>query len=255
MDINALFTLKGRHALVTGGNSGIGLAMAHALGHAGASVTLVARRASELESAAALLGEDNIRADWIACDLSSPEAVASCGALCLERHRHADVLVNAAGLNLRKSFMDNSPADWNLHLALHLGAPFFMTQALAPTMKKNNWGRIINLASLQSTRAFTNGTPYGAAKGGVIQLTRAIAQEWSAHGITCNAIGPGFFKTALTAPVFDNPELAAKNAAQTCIGRNGELDDLAGITVFFASDASAYITGQTLMIDGGFTAK
>jgi gluconate 5-dehydrogenase len=107
MDINALFTLKGRHALVTGGNSGIGLAMAHALGHAGASVTLVARRASELESAAALLGEDNIRADWIACDLSSPEAVASCGALCLERHQHTDVLINAAGLNLRKSFMDN----------------------------------------------------------------------------------------------------------------------------------------------------
>ena len=190
MDINALFTLKGRHALVTGGNSGIGLAMAHALGHAGASVTLVARRASELESAAARLGKDNIRADWIACDLASPEAVASCGALCLERHQHTDVLINAAGINLRKSFMDNSPADWNLHLALHLGAPFFMTQALAPTMKKNNWGRIINLASLQSTRAFANGTPYGAAKGGVVQLTRAIAQEWSAHGITCNAIGP-----------------------------------------------------------------
>ncbi len=255
MDINALFTLKGRHALVTGGNSGIGLAMAQALGHAGASVTLVARRTAELESAAAMLAKDKIRADWIACDLASPEAVASCGALCLERHGHADVLINAAGINLRKPFMDNSPADWNLHLALHLGAPFFMTQALAPTMKKNNWGRIINLASLQSTRAFANGTPYGAAKGGVTQLTRAIAQEWSAHGITCNAIGPGFFKTALTAPVFDNPELAAKNAAHTCIGRNGELADLAGITVFFASDASAYITGQTLMIDGGFTAK
>lgn len=255
MDINALFTLKGRHALVTGGNSGIGLVMAQALGHAGASVTLVARRTAELESAAAMLAKDKIRADWIACDLASPEAVASCGALCLERHGHADVLINAAGINLRKPFMDNSPADWNLHLALHLGAPFFMTQALAPTMKKNNWGRIINLASVQSTRAFANGTPYGAAKGGVIQLTRAIAQEWSTHGITCNAIGPGFFKTALTAPVFDNPALAAKNAAHTCIGRNGELADLAGITVFFASDASAYITGQTLMIDGGFTAK
>lgn len=255
MDINALFTLKGRHALVTGGNSGIGLVMAQALGHAGASVTLVARRTAELESAAAMLAKDKIRADWIACDLASPEAVASCGALCLERHGHADVLINAAGINLRKPFMDNSPADWNLHLALHLGAPFFMTQALAPTMKKNNWGRIINLASVQSTRAFANGTPYGAAKGGVIQLTRAIAQEWSTHGITCNAIGPGFFKTALTAPVFDNPALATKNAAHTCIGRNGELADLAGITVFFASDASAYITGQTLMIDGGFTAK
>lgn len=255
MDINALFTLKGRHALVTGGNSGIGLVMAQALGHAGASVTLVARRTAELESAAAMLAKDKIRADWIACDLASPEAVASCGALCLERQGHVDVLINAAGINLRKPFMDNSPADWNLHLALHLGAPFFMTQALAPTMKKNKWGRIINLASVQSTRAFANGTPYGAAKGGVIQLTRAIAQEWSTHGITCNAIGPGFFKTALTAPVFDNPALAAKNAAHTCIGRNGELADLAGITVFFASDASAYITGQTLMIDGGFTAK
>ncbi len=255
MDIHALFSLKGRHALVTGGNSGIGLTMAQALGHAGASVTLVARRSSELESAVGLLTRDNISADWIACDLTDPEAAISCGALCLERHRRADVLVNAAGMNLRKSFMENSPADWNLHLALHLGAPFFMTQALAPTMKENHWGRIINLASLQSTRAFANGTPYGAAKGGVVQLTRAIAQEWSSYGITCNAIGPGFFRTALTASVFDNPELAAKNAAQTCIGRNGELADLAGITVFFASNASAYITGQTLMIDGGFTAK
>ena len=122
-------------------------------------------------------------------------------------------------------------------------------------MKSRGWGRIINIASLQSWRAFANSAPYGAGKGGVVQLTRAIAQEWSPHGITCNAIGPGFFPTALTAAVFDNAELAARNAAQTCIGRNGELTDLYGATVFLASQASAYITGQTLMVDGGFTAR
>jgi gluconate 5-dehydrogenase len=255
MDIASLYKLNGRHALVTGGNAGIGLAMARALGLAGASVTLVARREHELKASVDELGKDGIQADWLACDLSQAESVKACGATCLDRHGHVDILINAAGINLRKPFLENSPEDWNLHLALHLGAPFFMTQALAPAMKQRNWGRIINLASLQSYRAFANGTPYGAGKGGIVQLTRAIACEWSQYGITCNAIGPGFFKTALTAPVFDNPELAAQNANQTCIGRNGALKDLYGVTVFFASDASAYITGQTLMVDGGFTAK
>jgi NAD(P)-dependent dehydrogenase (short-subunit alcohol dehydrogenase family) len=122
-------------------------------------------------------------------------------------------------------------------------------------MAARGWGRIINIASLQSYRAFANSAPYGAGKGGIVQLTKAIAQEWSPKGITCNAIGPGFFPTQLTAPVFADPALAQKNAMQTCIGRNGELTDLYGLSVFLASDASSYITGQTIMIDGGFTAK
>ncbi|MEO9150039.1 MAG: SDR family oxidoreductase, partial [Burkholderiaceae bacterium] len=166
-----------------------------------------------------------------------------------------DILVNAAGVNLREPFAEVTPESWQTQIALHLSAPFFMTQALAPGMKHRGWGRIINIASLQSTRAFANSAPYGAGKGGVVQLTRAIAQEWSCFGITCNAIGPGFFPTALTAAVFDNPELAQRNAEQTCVGRNGELTDLYGVTLFLASDASAYITGQTLMVDGGFTAR
>jgi len=130
-----------------------------------------------------------------------------------------------------------------------------LTQALAPGMAERRWGRIINIASLQSYRAFANSAPYGAGKGGVVQLTRATAQAWSAQGITCNAIGPGFFPTALTAPVFADEAMAAYHAERTCMGRNGTLEDLYGTTVFLASEASAYVTGQTLMVDGGYTAR
>jgi NAD(P)-dependent dehydrogenase (short-subunit alcohol dehydrogenase family) len=122
-------------------------------------------------------------------------------------------------------------------------------------MRARGWGRILNIASLQSLRAFADSAPYGAGKGGVLQLTRAIAQAWSPYGITCNAIGPGFFPTALTAAVFADAALAQRHAAQTCIGRNGALADLHGATVFLCSNASAYVTGQTLMVDGGYTAK
>jgi gluconate 5-dehydrogenase len=163
--------------------------------------------------------------------------------------------VNAAGVNLRQPFLEVTPEAWDEQIAVHLGAPFFLTQQLAPAMKERGWGRIINLASMQSWRAMPSGAPYGAGKGGILQLTRAIAEAWSPHGITCNAIAPGFFHTPLTAPVFADKARAAANAAQTMMGRNGELEDLAGATVFFASEASRYITGQTLPVDGGFTAK
>ena len=166
-----------------------------------------------------------------------------------------DILVNAAGVNLREPFAEVTPESWATQIHLHLSAPFFLTQALAPAMKQRGWGRIINIASLQSHRAFPNSAPYGAGKGGIVQLTRAIAVEWGPQGITCNAIGPGFFPTALTASVFDNSELAARHAAQTCLGRNGVLQDVNGLTVFLASEASAYVTGQTIMLDGGYTAK
>lgn len=255
MKIGQLFDLSGRRALVTGGNSGIGEAMARALGLAGAQVLLMARRQPELDAAAARLRADGIAVATLAANLADTAGVRQAGTRAEQLLGSVDILVNAAGVNLRQPFLEVTPESWNTQLGLHLSAPFFLTQALAPGMQARRWGRIINIASLQSYRAFGNSAPYGAGKGGVVQLTRAIAQEWSPHGITCNAIGPGFFPTALTAAVFDNPELAQRNAAQTCIGRNGELTDLYGATVFLASEASAYITGQTLMVDGGFTAR
>jgi gluconate 5-dehydrogenase len=254
MKLAPLFDLAGRRALVTGGNSGIGEAMARALGLAGARVVLVARRERELADAAGRLKREGIEADWLAADLAQTETLHDL-AREVQASGPVDILVNAAGINLREPFTRVTPQTWNLQLALHLGAPFFLTQALAPAMQERRWGRIINIASLQSYRAFDHSAPYGTAKGGVVQLTRAIAQEWSRHGITCNAIGPGFFPTPLTAPVFADPALAAGHAAKSCVGRNGRLDDLTGVTVFLASDASAFITGQTLMVDGGYTSR
>jgi NAD(P)-dependent dehydrogenase (short-subunit alcohol dehydrogenase family) len=253
--IAPLFDLRGKRALVTGGNSGIGAAMARALGMAGARVMLAARRQAELDTTAQALRSDGIDAHTVAVDLLDIDALRSAAAQAQARLGGIDILVNAAGVNLRQPFEQVTPEAWHAQIGLHLTAPFFLVQALAPAMAERGWGRVINIASLQSLRAFTDSAPYGAGKGGVVQLTRAMAQAWGSRGITCNAIGPGFFPTALTAPVFANQELAQRHAQQTCIGRNGELADLHGVTVFLASDASAYVTGQTLMVDGGYTAR
>ncbi len=254
--LTQLFGIQGRTALVTGASSGLGQAMARALGQAGARLVLAARREAQLQSLQAQLQTLSIHSSYLVSDLSQAGAATELGQRALKCvPQGIDIVVNAAGVNLRQPFTEVSEEAWRTQLDLHLTAPFFLTQALAPKMADKGYGRIINIASLQSYRAFDNSAPYGAAKGGVVQLTRAIAQAWGKHGITCNAIGPGFFPTELTAPVFNNPDLAQKNAAQTCLGRNGRLDDVDGLTVFLASPASSYITGQTIMLDGGFTAK
>lgn len=255
MRLASLFDLTGKVAVVTGGSSGVGASMAEALGMAGAKVVLVSRGQDALDRVARALASKGIDTKAVTGDLADPNAVADIGHAAQACFGRADILVNAAGVNLREPFENVSVATWLQQINLHLTAPMFMTQALAPEMQARGWGRIINIASLQSYRAFANSAPYGAAKGGILQLTRAIAQRWSAHGITCNALGPGFFPTQLTAPVFNDPQLVRHHAQQTAIGRNGEMRDLWGLTVFLASDASAYITGQTIMVDGGYTAK
>jgi gluconate 5-dehydrogenase len=254
MIINKLFDLTGKTALITGGSSGLGEAIATALGLSGAKIAIAARRENQLSEALARLSDQGIAASSFAANLSDLEQSSDLALRVLKQLDKVDILVNAAGINLRETYEQVSPQSWQDQLNVHLGAPFFLTQALAPQMKARNWGRIINIASVQSYRALSNSAPYGSAKGGIVQLTRAIAQEWSRFGINCNAIGPGLFPTALTAPIFSNPDLVKMHADKTAIGRNGKLEDIYGLAIFLASPASAYLTGQTIMVDGGYTA-
>jgi len=248
----SLFDLAGKVACITGASSGLGRRAAMTLAAAGARVVCVARRAQELD---ALSGEIGDAAAAVIADVADRDALAKTAAEIRVPFGPPDILVHAAGINTREAADDVTAQGWDQTLSLNLSAPFFLSQAFVPDMRAKGWGRIVNFASLQTTRAFPGGIAYGATKGGIAQLTRAMAEAWSADGITANAIGPGFFPTELTAAVFDDPERAARNAAQTCVGRNGTLEDIDGPILFLCSDASAYVTGQVLMVDGGFTAK
>jgi gluconate 5-dehydrogenase len=212
----------------------------------------VARRQDALDSLKDTIGAS---AAVVVADVADRGAVARFKDAVSAPFGAPDIIVHAAGVNTREAADDVTAEGWDRTLALNLSAPFFISQALVPAMKAKGWGRIVNFASLQTTRAFPGGIAYGASKAGVGQLTRAMAEAWSPDGITANAIGPGFFPTELTQAVFDDPERAARNAAQTCIQRNGTMADIEGPLLFLCSDASAYVTGQVLMVDGGFTAK
>ena len=248
----SLFSVEGRVACVTGASAGLGRRAADVLAQAGARVVGVARRMAALEDWQTETGPE---VAVVQADVSDRERVAELAHQISEPFGPPDILVHAAGLNTREPADQVTPQGWDATLAVNLSAPFFLSQVCVPAMRDRGWGRIVNFASLQSFRAFPGGMAYGASKGGVAQLTRAMAEAWSSAGITVNAIGPGFFPTELTAPVFDDPDRAARNAAQTCMGRNGRLEDLDGPLIFLCSDAARYVTGQILMLDGGFTAR
>jgi NAD(P)-dependent dehydrogenase (short-subunit alcohol dehydrogenase family) len=251
-DPRALFDLTGRVACVTGASSGLGQRAVVALAAAGAQVVGVARRVSALETLKAEVGD---AVDWVAADVADRSNLAALRDAICAPFGAPDILVHAAGVNTRETADEVTAQGWDQTLALNLSAPFFLSQALVPGMRQKGWGRIVNFASLQTTRAFPGGIAYGATKAGVAQLSRAMAEAWSPHGITANAIGPGFFPTELTQAVFDDPERAARNAAQTCVQRNGRLEDIDGPLLFLCSEASSFVTGQVLMVDGGYTAK
>ena len=248
----ALFDVSGKTVCVTGASSGLGRQAASLLASAGAKVVGVARRAEELNA-----WSDSAHGDTacVIADLAARDTLGDVAGAVADPFGPVDILINAAGINTRQHADEVTDAGWDVTMNLNLAAPFFLAQAMVPAMKEKGWGRIINFASLQSRRAFPSGISYGASKGGVEQMTRAMAEAWSGSGITANAVAPGFFRTELTGPVFADPVLAQKNADQTCIGRNGEPVDLDGPLMFFCSPASDYVTGQTLFVDGGFTAK
>jgi gluconate 5-dehydrogenase/2-deoxy-D-gluconate 3-dehydrogenase len=247
-----LWNIAGKVACVTGASSGLGRSAATALAFAGCKVVGVARREDALREWQADVGGNTA---CVVADLGDRTQFGDTLTSICKPFGSVDILINAAGLNTRAPADTISYADWDRTLELNLNVPFFLAQALVPAMKEKRWGRIVNFASLQSERAMPNGISYGASKGGIAQVTRAMAEAWSKHGVTANALAPGFFRTELTGPVFQDPVLSQKLSDQTCIGRNGDPADLDGPLLFFCSDASAYVTGQVLYVDGGFTAK
>lgn len=253
--LDNLFSLKNKVALITGASSGIGHHLCRVYAKAGAQVIAIARREVQLVELVETITSEGGSADYLALDLSVDldysEFVRNVSSIA----GPPDILVNAAGINLRQPADETTQEGWSKTLELNLSVPFFLAQALVPGMVKKSCGRIINIASLQSYRAFENGIAYGASKGGIAQLTRAMAQAWSQKTITANAIAPGFFPTELTQAVFTNEKLLNQHAAATAVGRNGKMDDLDGVSILLASSASAYITGQIIAVDGGYLAK
>ena len=248
-----LFSLSGRVAVVTGGSSGIGAAMAAALARAGARVVLVARDAARLESAVGELRGGGGEAAWVSADLGERVSLERAATAAQAAFGAPDILVNCAGINLRPPLSSLTAEDWDVTMAVNLTAPFLLGQRFGPAMAGRGWGRIINVTSQQAARAFGNSGGYGASKGGLAALTRSQSEAWAPSGVCCNSVCPGFVPTRLNAAVASDPERMAAMAARTMIGRNGAPADFAGVAVFLASRASDYVTGQTLYVDGGFS--
>ena len=247
------FSLENKVALITGGTSGLGKMMALALAKAGAFVWIASSR-NNADETLQEIKQQGSKGCFVQVDVTSSDALEKIVSEILEQSQRIDILVNAAGINLRTSAEDLTLTDWQKTIDINLTAPFYLSQLVSDSMKKNNWGRIINIASLQSLRAFDNSIPYGASKGGIMQLTRALAQAYSKDGILVNAIAPGFFRTNLTESLFQNPDKLKELANKTMMGRNGEEKDVFGISVFLCSEANSYVTGQTVFLDGGFSA-
>jgi NAD(P)-dependent dehydrogenase (short-subunit alcohol dehydrogenase family) len=252
--LGELFSLDGRVAVVTGGSSGIGLEMAVALARAGARVVLVARDAERLGAAAGRLRASGALAAWVSADLADRAALEGAATEAAAAFGPPDILVNCAGINLRPPLEALTVPEWDVTMAVNLTAPFLLGQRFGPVMAARGWGRIINVTSQQAQRAFGHSGAYGASKGGLAALTRSQSEAWARSGVCCNSLCPGFVPTRLNAHVASDPVLSAALAARTMVGRNGEPADFAGVAVFLASRASDYVTGQTLYVDGGFSA-
>ena len=250
-----LFSLGGRTALVTGGSSGIGRAMAGALARAGANVVVLARAEPGLADTVLALRAAGGTAAWVSADLADRAGLERGARAAAEKFGEPDILVNSAGLNLRPPMNALTVAEWDQTMAVNLTAPFLLGQVFGPRMAARGWGRIINVVSQQAARAFGNSGAYGASKGGLASLTRSQSEAWAPSGVRSNAVSPGFVATPMTRHTVSEPASAAALAARTMIGRNGEAADFEGIAVFLASRASEYVTGQVICVDGGFSAS
>src|SRR5467141_3051965 len=254
MSVRKLFDLTGKIALVTGGSRGLGLQIAEALGEMGAKLAISARKSDELEQAGEVLARQRIEALTLVCDISRPEAIGPMVSKLLERHGRVDILVNNAGATWGAPAEDHPLEAWQKLVNLNLTGTFLVTQAVGKrSMIPNRYGRIINVASIAGLRGNPVGMlktiGYNTTKGGLVNFTRTLAAEWGEHGITVNAVAPGFFPSKMTQASLER--LGERIVARTPLRRLGDAEDLKGLAVLLASDASRHITGQVIAVDGG----
>src|SRR5471032_630321 len=253
MSTPSLFDLTGKTALVTGASRGLGWTFALALARAGADVAITSRTLASLDGTRGEIEALGRRCFATVLDVRAHESIQKAVAAAHAHFGKIDILVNNAGCNIRKPALDVTWEDWNTILDTNLRGPFFVAQAVARHMVAAGGGRIINIGSVTSVAGYAGLGPYGASRGGIRQLTMSLADDWGPHGVTVNCLAPGWFKTSQNAVMYENAEWVAYLTDKIPLRRPGKPDDLEGSVVFLASDASAYITGQILLVDGGIS--
>ena len=247
------FDLTGKVAIVTGTSRGLGQYFGRALAKAGADLVITSRDPKTLQSFKAEVESLGRRALPLPLDVRQPASIQAMADAALAHYGKLDILVNNAGCNVRKPALEVTWDDWNLILDTNLRGTFFVSQAVARHMVARKYGRIINIGSVTCVAGYAGLGPYGASRGGVKQLTMSLADDWGVHGITVNCLAPGWFKTAQNAVMYENKEWVDYLCDRIPLKRPGQPTDLEGAVVFLASDASAYVTGQTLLVDGGIS--
>lgn len=249
----SMFDLTGKVALVTGTSRGLGQYMGRALAKAGADIIITSRTLDSLQPFQEEVEALGRKAFAVELDVTKQESITSAVAEAAQHYGKIDILVNNAGCNRRKPAMDVTWDDWNFVLDANLRGTFFVSQAVAKFMIEKQYGRIINIGSVTCVAGYAGLAPYCASRGGVKQLTMSLADDWGVYGITVNCLAPGWFKTAQNAVLYKNEEWVEYLCDRIPLKRPGQPHDLDGTVVFLASDASEYITGQTLLVDGGIS--
>jgi NAD(P)-dependent dehydrogenase (short-subunit alcohol dehydrogenase family) len=250
---NSLFDLTGRVAIVTGASRGLGQTFARALARAGADLAITSRTLDSLASFEKEITALGRRVVPLELDVRDEHSIRRMVDAAVQAFGSIDILVNNAGCNVRKRAVEVTWDDWNLIVDTNLRGAFFVAQSVARHMIPRKSGRIINIGSVTSFFGYAGLAPYGASRGGIRQLTMRLAADWGAHGITVNCLAPGWFKTYQNKVMYEDPEWVSYLVERIPLGRPGRMEDLEGTVIFLASDASAYITGQTILVDGGIT--
>ncbi|TWU24625.1 SDR family NAD(P)-dependent oxidoreductase [Bythopirellula polymerisocia] len=248
-----LFNLSGKVAIVTGASRGLGQYFSRALASAGAELVITSRQLASLDAFQKELADIGCRVVPLELDVTDLGSIEQTASAAFEAYGKIDILVNNAGCNIRKPALDITWDDWNTVLDTNLRGPFFVAQAIARHMIPQNSGRIINIGSVTSVAGYAGLGPYCASRGGIKQLTMSLADDWGPHGITVNCLAPGWFKTKQNEILYEDPKWVEYLVDRIPLKRPGEPHDLDGALLFLASDASCYVTGQTLLVDGGIS--